>query len=749
MPFIIYKTISKSLVILFCLITICSSEIIKNIEVKGNERISDETIKMFSAYSVNDKIDKNSINQIIKNIYSTNFFENVSVSLEDNTLKIVVKENPIIESIQIEGIKANRIREKISKSLQMKSRSSYNEIFLQNDKKNIIKALKELGFYFPNIEISIEDLNDNKVSVKYLIDIGNKSKIKRISFIGNKIYKDNKLRNIIVSEEYKFWKFLSGKKYLNEDTIQLDQRLLKNFFLSKGYYDVNINSSFAKLIEDDQFELIFNIDAKNKYYFDNLKIDLPSDFNEENFVNLNDYFKEIKGEPYSIYLVEKILDKIDKISTQEEFYAINAEVEENLVDDKINLNFKIIETEKSIIQKINIFGNNITQESVIRNQLEIDEGDPFNDLLYAKSINNLKNLNFFKSVNSNVEEGSDINSKILNLYIEEKATGEISAGAGVGTSGGTIGFGIKENNYLGKGISVAADAVINEESFKGSFSVTNPNYNNSDKSMSVNFEATELDRMTSFGYKSNKVGFSLFTKFEYLDDLNFGLGTSSYVEKIDTDSTASALQQKQEGNYFDTFVSLDFDYDKRNQRFQTSDGFRSRYNIDIPIISDKNTLINSYDYKYFTELYDQNISTFSLFFQSANSLTNDDIKLSERLYVPSRKLRGFERGKIGPKDGDDFIGGNFVSAVNLASNVPQLFSNVQNMEALIFFDAASIWGVDYDSSLDDNLKIRSSTGIAIDWFTPVGPLNFSLSYPLSKDTNDKTESFRFNLGTTF
>ena len=171
------------------------------------------------------------------------------------------------------------------------------------------------------------------------------------------------------------------------------------------------------------------------------------------------------------------------------------------------------------------------------------------------------------------------------------------------------------------------------------------------------------------------------------------------------------LDKKQEGNYWDTFINTSFDLDKRNQVFQTSKGYRTRYIFDLPIISDTNTLTNHFDYKIYTELFDQNVSSVSFFFKAAKSITNEDIKLTERLFVPSKNLRGFERGKIGPKDGNDFIGGNFVSAVNLSTSLPQVLENIQNMDVVLFFDAANVWGVDYDSSLDTNDTIRSSIGV--------------------------------------
>ena len=744
------KILSKIILVLVLLINNALGEIVKKIDILGNKRIPDETIMMFSDININENVDNNRLNIILKNLYDSNFFENIIVDLTKNTLTITVVEFPIIEDIIFKGIKANKIKDEINKNLNLKPRSSFNKVVFVEDQKSILSTLKNLGYYFASINSYVEDLGDNRVNLINDITLGDKAKIRKITFIGNKIFKDRKLRNIIVSEEYKFWKFISGKKFLNNDLINLDQRLLKSFYLNNGYYDVEINSSFAKILDDNSFELIFNINANNKFYFGDLSLSLPDDFQEENYVELKNLFEDLKDEAYSINSVEKIVSKIDLITTNEEFKTISAFVEENITEkNNINLNFVIKETEKFFVERINIFGNNITRENVIRNQLELDEGDPYNEILNNKSVNNLKKLNFFKNVNSEILEGKENNSKIINITVEEKPTGEIMAGAGFGTSGSTLTFGVKENNYLGKGLSVDANVTISPENFKGKLGISNSNYNNSDRSIYGNIQALEIDRMTDFGYKSNKTGFEIGTLFEYLDDFNLGLSTRTFYEKIETDSTASTRQQKQEGNYFDNFVKINFDYDKRNQKFRTTEGYRSFYSLDLPTISKTNTLTNTYNYKLFSELYENNLSSLSLLLQSSNSITGDDIKLSERLSIPGSKLRGFETGKVGPKDGGDFIGGNYLVALNFQSTLPKILEDNQNIDLLFFIDAANLWGVDYDSSLDDASKIRSSIGIAVDWFTAIGPLNFSLTETLTKNDTDVTESFRFNIGTSF
>ena len=725
------------------------SQIIKKIEINGNKRLSNETILMFIPDIKDKEFYDESLNEVLKSLYDSNYFKNVTVKFENNVFLITVDENPIIQNIEYNGIKAKKIKQTITENLTFRSRSSFNPNIVKNDKKKILSNLKQLGYYFATVDVSIEELKDNKINLIYDIVLGNKSKIKRISLIGDKIYKDKKLKSIIVSEEYKFWKFISGKKYLNSNLIKLDERLLKNFYINNGYYNVNINSSFAKLINNDEFELIFNIDANEKIYFGNLILNIPKDFNSENFKKVDNYFEKIKGKPYSLQKIEKILELIETISVQEQYMSIKARTAQKIIGNKINYEFIIEESEKYLVEKINIYGNNVTRENVIRNQLEVDEGDIFNEILASKTLNNLKTLNFFEKVNQEIVDGSTLNSKIININVKEKATGEITAGAGIGTSGSTIAFGVRENNYLGKGIGVNSNLTVSEETINGLLSINNPNFMNSDKSINFSLQALETDRLKESGYETNKAGFSLGTRFEYLDDLKLGLTTSNYYEKITTNSLASVRQKKQQGHYWDSFLNLNFDYDKRNQKFQTNQGFRSRYGVNVPILSNTNTLTNSYSYKYFSELFEDNVSTVGLTLKSAFSINDKDVKLSERLFIPSSLLRGFESGKVGPKDNDDYIGGNYMATFNLTSTLPQIFPNSQNTDFLFFMDVANIWGVDYDSSLDDSDKFRSSIGFGVDWFTAIGPLNFSFAQPISKNSTDKEETFRFNLGTTF
>ena len=738
------------LIILSVFLTFSShSKNYENIIINGNERISNETILVFSKISEDKSLDENSINDVLKRLYKSGFFKDVSVKIENNNLTIDVIENPIIQTVFIEGIKRKKTEKNLYKALSLKNRSSFNSNLVKKDEAVILAFLKNQGYYFSDIITSTQSLGDNKINLIYKINLGNKAKISKISFIGDKKFKDSTLKGIILSEEYKFWKIISGKKYLNEDMINFDKRLMNNFYKNKGYYNIKIGSSFANYLGNSEFELIYNITSGNKFFFNNLILNLPIDYDLNNFKKLTTMLSKFKGESYSLNSIDKILKEIDKIVLNEQYEFLKSTVNEEINNDLINLTFNISESEKFYIEKINIFGNNVTQESVIRNQFFVDEGDAFNELLHKKTLNNLKGLNFFSKVEDQITNGSLQNKKIINISVEEKPTGEIMAGAGIGTSGGTVAFGVKENNFLGRGLDLSTDISISEETLKGIISLNDPNYKGSNKSLKFSLESRVTDNLKNYGYKSNKTGFSIGSGFEFYDNLYLNIGSSVFAEKLTTDTTASASLKKQKGSFFDTFLNYTFDYDLRDQKFQPTDGFRSRFTQNAPLISESYTLTNTYDLKFYNQWLNENVASYGIYASTTSSLSGKNIKLSDRLFLPSRRLRGFESGKIGPKDGTDFVGGNYALAFNAATTVPQILPSFQNTNFSIFFDAANVWGVDYFNGDDEGNEIRSSIGIAIDLFTPIGPLNFSFSEPITKGKNDITESFRFNLGTTF
>tara|TARA_B100000963_G_scaffold2168_1_gene1727 strand:- start:2404 stop:4653 length:2250 start_codon:yes stop_codon:yes gene_type:complete len=728
-------------------ITSTLSEQLKSIEIYGNNRLADETIILFSNLNIGDEINKKTLNNTIKNLYQTNYFKDLKINFDFGKLIITVNENPIIQEIKINGVKNKSILSELEKITRKTEKYPFIESEIKNQKNQLNNIIRMNGFYFATLKTEIIDNENNSINLIYNFDLGERAKIEKIIFTGNKVFKNKKLRKIILSEETKFWKFVTKNKYLNPNRISTDTNLLNKFFLNRGYYNVKIKSSYATIENNKNFKLIFSIDAGEKFYFNNFYLNIGSDYTDENFSKINEKFKKLSGSLYSIKSIDEIKNEINKIALQKEFVFLDTKFEENIIDqNKINVNFFLERLERSYVNKINIFGNFITEEKVIRNSLVVDEGDPYNKILFEKSINNIKSTGIFKNAKSEILNSED-NNKTINITVEEMPTGEIVAGVGTGTGGSSFSAGIKEKNYLGKGIMLDTNFALSDDAVRGKFSILNPNFKNSDRSLNTTIESTVLDFMSTSGYKTNRTGLSIGTGFEQFQDIFINFDISNYYEKLVTSDSASEIKKKQEGDYFENLFLYSITLNKLNQNFQPTDGFFTKFSQSIPIYSDDNSFENTLTASKYHSINENFLLAGKLYLRSANSI-DGDVRVSKRVNIPSSRLRGFESGKIGPKDGSQFIGGNYGAAVNLISSFPNFFTEFENIDFNLFVDAANLWHVDYDKSLDSN-KIRSSTGVAVDWFTPIGPLTFSYAIPISDASSDKTESFRFQIGTSF
>ena len=290
-----YTTLKKILLFIFLLFLVNNksaySEILKKIDVSGNDRLAKETVILFSELNVNDDVSSEDLNNAFKNLYETDYFKNIQISLNKGLLKIEVEENPLIQSVIIKGIKNKSILSELNKITKKIEKYPYLENNINDQKNLLINIVRNTGFYFAEIETRVQDNNNNSVNIIYNFNLGERAKISEIKFIGNKIFKNNKLRNIIVSEESKPWKFITTNKYLNESRIKLDVSLLENYFRNKGYYNVVVKSSSAKVTQKNNFVLTFNIDSGKKYYFDNINLTVSDDYQIENFSNFLKIFE--------------------------------------------------------------------------------------------------------------------------------------------------------------------------------------------------------------------------------------------------------------------------------------------------------------------------------------------------------------------------------------------------------------------------------------------------------------------------
>ena len=725
------------------------AEIVNEIQISGNKRVSDETVKVYGEIKPKGSDFSNSdINNILKNLYSTNFFEDVNIEIRNKKLIINLIEYPVINEIVLIGEQNTRVKNQIKKIISSKEKNSFIKNNLNKDINLIKKLYSSLGYKFSQVETKVRNIDKNNVDLAINIDKGEITRISKIFFTGDKKIKDKRLRDIIASEEDKFWKVISRNTRFNENQIELDKRLLINYYKNLGYYDVKVTSSSAEIQDSENINLYYSIEAGKRYIFAKIETVLDSTFDKEIFFPLREKYNDLVGTYYSPFKIKKILEEIDIIIENKNLQFVEHSVQETIEGDKINLAFNIKEGKKIIVERINIKGNNVTNESVIRSELLLDEGDPFTNLNLDKSVAKLKSKNIFNRVKSEVLPGSSDDQKIIEINIEEKPTGELSAGAGVGTNGGTFAFDIQENNWLGEGKIVGINVELSEESLKGKLFYTNPNYDLLGNSIEYHIQNTSNDKPDQ-GYENKLITFGAGTSFEQYKDIYTNLSLNFSYDDLRTNSNASASLQKQDGDFTELAAVYGLTYDKRNRTFMPTDGSVFGFVQSLPIYADKPFIDNTFRFSTYHEFNENYVGSGKIFLSAINGLNDEDVRLSKRKSLSTRRLRGFSKGKIGPVDGNDHIGGNYAAAVNFDVNLPNLLPDSSNTDVSFFVDFGNVWEVDYDDSLDDSNKLRSSTGINASWISPLGPMTFTLATNLSKASTDTTESFNFNLGTSF
>ena len=723
------------------------AELIGDLVINGNKRVSDETIKIYGKINFNKDYSEADLDLLIKNLYSTNFFKEVQVNFDKSILTINLKEYPLLNQLIIIGEKSNKFREQIKKIIQLKEKRSFIESYLAKDINTIQELYSSLGYNFSKVEAKTRKIDNDNFDLIIDIERGNKTKIKKINFIGNNFIRSNRLREIIASEENKFWKVISNNTNLSENLLELDERLLTNYYKSNGFYNVVVSSKAAEVDESGNAVIIYSINEGKRFIVDKISTNVDSVFDKNIFFPLENKYKKVIGQFYSPFEIKRLLEEIDELIARNNLQFVEHNVQEKLNDETISVTFNIFESEKILIERIDVLGNNITDEAVIRAELLVDEGDPFTRLGLEKSVSELKARNIFKTVSYEVVDGSKENLKKVKINVEEKPTGEISAGAGVGTNGGSFALSIKENNYLGEGKEVGLNLEVDKESVAGTFSYSNPNYDFLGNSIYYSLRSEKNDVPTS-GYENSIISSSISTGFEQYKDIDVSLGLSASYDDLRTLSSASSSLKKQSGEFTEISGNYGFAFDKRNRKFMPTDGSVITFRQAFPIFADKAFIDNTFLASNYVALSEDVITATKLYLTAVKGI-DEDVRISKRKGISTTRLRGFEKGKVGPIDGNDHIGGNYAAALNLEANLPNFLPEDSKTDISVFLDFGNVWGVDYDSSISESNKIRSSTGIYASWNSPIGPMTFVFSNALQKASTDKTESFNFNLGTTF
>jgi outer membrane protein insertion porin family len=723
---------------------------IKKINIVGNVRVNSSTIESLVDKKI-PNIDSIFINNLTKKIYDTDFFADVKISFNQEILSISVVENPIVNFFFINGIKDSDL-DQVNKIITLKENSIFSSSKLKKDIEATKEFLNASGYYQASILPEVIKIDNNQINLIINIDKKDISKIKNIYFIGNKYFSNSQLMDVITSSEDGWWKFFSTSA-LSEQRIEYDKQLLKDFYKSKAFYDVQIESAFASVDKNNNFTLTFSINSGNKYKFGDYDLKFSGitlkDADIKEIKNISE--KLLKNEFYSPLTINKLNKQISDLLDLKKYGNFEINVQDTkAVDNKINVVVQLNEGQKSLVNKINIKGNTITDEKVIRDNLIISEGDQLNSSKIKKSVDNIKSKQLFGKVDYKIEDSDKKNFKDLNLFVKEQATGSISAGVGYGTNGGLLEASINERNFLGQGINLNFTGRISSDVVRGEVSYVDPNYINSNKELAVSL-FSEVDDYETSGYQNKRAGTRFATKYEIYEDIFFRPNFGVQFDKLEITGTASTLLKSRQGDFVTTSFGYNFLFDQRDSKFSPTSGSLIYFDQNIAtFFSDIPTVQTGIGATLYKELFsDKFIGSAKARLANVSAFNDKDVKLSDRIFSSTSDLRGFEQRGVGPVDSGDHIGGNNLATLSLKSTFPNPIPENLRATTFLFLDMGNVWGADYSTSISDSSKLRTSTGIALDLISPIGPLSFTYSIPLSKASTDKEQNFLFNIGSSF
>lgn len=739
----------KFIVVIFLILTNSLFAQIKKVNIVGNVRVNSTTIESLVDKKINN-IDSIYINNLTKKIYDTDFFADVKVSFNQDILTITVAENPIVNFFYINGVKDSDL-DQVNKIITLKE----NNIFSSSKLKKDIEATREFlngsGYYQATIFPEVIKIDNNQINLIINIDKKEISKIKNIYFIGNKYFNSSQLLEVVSSSEDGWWKFFSSS-VLSEQRIEYDKQLLKEFYKNKGFFDAQIESAFANLDKNNNFSITFSVNSGKKYKFGDFDIKKVGASYKDNDINEIKIIssKLLENQIYSTEMIKKLNKQVTNYLESKKYNNFEVDIEELKKEDSINIAFQISDGPKVLINKININGNSITEEKVIRDNMILAEGDYLNSTKVKKSVDNIKAKQLFSKVEYKTENSEKKNFKDFNLFVKEQPTGNITAGIGYGTNGGIFEAGINERNFLGQGINLNFNGKLSTEKISGVFSYNDPNFKNTNKELATSIYS-EKDDYTNAGYENKKVGTNFSTRYEIYEDIFFRPSIGIQYDSLGITGTVSNLLRSRQGDTLSSSVGYVFSVDQRDTKFNPTSGTVFYFSQDIDtLISDIHAFKTNIGATVYKELInDKFIGSAKARLANSTAINNKDIKISDRLYSLSSDLRGFEPRGVGPVDINDHVGGNNLATLSLKSTFPNPIPDGLRSTTYLFLDMGNVWGVDYSDAISSSSKIRSTVGIALDLMSPIGPLSFTYSIPISKASTDKEQNFLFNIGSSF
>lgn len=730
------------------------SPTISTIAVEGVQRVEAETVRSYLLVREGDPFDAVRIDRSLKSLFATGLFADVSLAQEGSTLVVRVVENPVINRIAFEGNR--RIEDaELMPEISLKPRVIYTRSKVQSDVERIQTLYQQSGRFAVTVEPKIIQLPQNRVDLVFEIDEGALTEVQNIRFIGNRVFDDAELRDVIRTVETRWYRFLTQDDRYDPDRITFDKELLRRYYLKNGYADFQVLSAQAELTPDrTQFYITFTVEEGQRYKFGD--VTLNTELRDLTSEDLAGVVEVQQGDWYDSSVID---DTVDALTTAVGNYGyafvdVRPKVDRKREEGIIDLAFNVSEGPRVFVERINISGNVRTLDRVIRREFRVVEGDAFNASKVRRSITRIEDLNFFDKVKVEQKEGSAPDKAVIDVEVEEKSTGTLSVGAGYSSSiGALVELSVSERNLLGKGQNLRVSTRLSQRQSQFDLGFTEPYF--LDRELAAGFDLYHVttDQQTVGSYDSQKTGANLRASYPITSHLRQGWVYTLQQSKVsNVASDASIYIQAQEGSNTLSSIGHSLTYDRRNSRITPTEGYFVRMNNDLAGVGGdvsylRNVLTGG---KYF-DLYEGFVLNLNARGGIITGL-GEDVRLLDRFYLGGDTLRGFANGGVGPRDSEtrDGLGGEIVYNGGAEMTVPLGLPKELAISGKVFSDLGSVTEVNPGgANILDSGSLRASVGVGLAWVSPLGPISLDFGQAVMKEDYDQTEVMRLNFGTQF
>ncbi|UWR24772.1 outer membrane protein assembly factor BamA [Sulfitobacter sp. S223] len=734
-----------------------------SVQINGNQRIGDSAILSQAGIARGQAVSAGELNDAFQRLNNSGLFESVAIAPQGNTLVITVVELPTINRISFEGnrrIKDDALESVISST----SRRVFNPTQAEKDANAIAEAYSNDGRIAARVQAKVIKRNQNRVDLVFEIFEGQNVEIERLSFVGNRKYSDRRLRRVLGTKQAGLFRRLVRRDTYVQDRVEFDKQVLRDFYFSRGYVDMRVNSVNAQLTEErDGYFLGFNIQEGQQFQFG--QVSVTSELANVDSDVYSDLIKIKPGVIYSPTLVEADIARLERQAIRDgvDFMRVEPRVSRNDRDLTLDVDFVLSRGPRIFVERIDIEGNTTTLDRVVRRQFDSVEGDPFNPREIRQAAERIRALGYFETAEVNAREGTSPEQVVIDVNVEEKPTGSLNFGASFSnTDGPGIAISFAEQNFLGRGQKLNLIVSTASDARRYGLTFVEPALLGRDVSFGLNLDYSEENSSFST-YDSTRLLFRPSLTFPVSENgrlqLRYTAEQSEVTENDDAEQGAIIQNDIDAGSLLTSSVGYEYSYDTRRTGLDPNAGVLFRFSQDFAGLGGDQKYVRTVA-KVIAEkkFLNEELTIRGTLEGGAIAWSSGTNRAIDRFILTPTQLRGFEPGGIGPRDAasdqNDTLGGNMYLVGRVEAEFPLGLPEEYGIRGGVFYDVGNLWDLS-DVNLGGNAvdgesgSFRHVIGVSIYWDTPVGPLQFNISDAIRKEDYDREQKFEVTLQTQF